>query len=170
MTTSRRAEGSDGAYSRFFNPIMGIREDTVTGSAAGPLRWLLAFRGAQVASFAWISLDIKTPGTIASMCKWSESNDSEGAIPANLHSITFGPVSLVLGLRGGRPVLERYVFTSCPGRLKHFAMPRAVTVLENRKCNVRPIGPVSRPMEQRYISVNGLQGTNLHPPHGARIR
>ncbi|WP_295814365.1 PhzF family phenazine biosynthesis protein [uncultured Nitratireductor sp.] len=33
------------AYARFFNPTVGIREDPATGSAAGPLGWLLAKRG-----------------------------------------------------------------------------------------------------------------------------
>jgi len=33
------------AYARFFNPSVGIWEDPATGSAAGPLAWLLARRG-----------------------------------------------------------------------------------------------------------------------------
>lgn len=35
----------DKPYSRFFNPTVGIREDPATGSAAGPLGWLLGYRG-----------------------------------------------------------------------------------------------------------------------------
>lgn len=33
------------AHARFFNPTVGIWEDPATGSAAGPLAWLLAARG-----------------------------------------------------------------------------------------------------------------------------
>jgi trans-2,3-dihydro-3-hydroxyanthranilate isomerase len=33
------------AHARFFNPTVGISEDPATGSAAGPLAWLLAMRG-----------------------------------------------------------------------------------------------------------------------------
>lgn len=42
FTTSGEQRGE--AYARFFNPTVGIREDPATGSAAGPLGWLLANR------------------------------------------------------------------------------------------------------------------------------
>ncbi len=42
FTTSGEKSGE--AYARFFNPTVGIREDPATGSAAGPLGWLLANR------------------------------------------------------------------------------------------------------------------------------
>lgn len=39
---TRDVDGAEKAYARFFNPTVGIREDPATGSAAGPLGWLLA--------------------------------------------------------------------------------------------------------------------------------
>ncbi|WP_026869545.1 PhzF family phenazine biosynthesis protein [Inquilinus limosus] len=38
------------AHARFFNPTVGLWEDPATGSAAGPLAWLLAERGVAPAS------------------------------------------------------------------------------------------------------------------------
>ncbi len=35
-------EGTGRAYARFFNPTVGLFEDPATGSAAGPLAWLLS--------------------------------------------------------------------------------------------------------------------------------